>query len=233
MGAISIKKKWGAWRYYPKSYLCSDENHDWIGKETIQEMLDMMSFNSIEEFNKILSSFPRGEIPLSIQSKIKNLFHKHIYTENDLINEIIISDGCVESLKESIILENPFKIAENIIQPEIEIYAMNIREESIFLKAGISSECLYEAKESDLSNLCEIFIKSKTTLNSSELSITKDYLSSQMIDSKLADDSEFLLEIGFQINHMIENIGIITKEFKVDDEEVRFWLEGEEEIGFN
>ena len=32
---------------------------------------------------------------------------------------------------------------------------------------------------------------------------------------------------------MIENIGIITKEFKVDDEEVRFWLEGEEELGFN
>ena len=54
-----------------------------------------------------------------------------------------------------------------------------------------------------------------------------------MIDSKLADDSEFLSEIGFQINHMIENIGIITKEFKVDDEEVCFWLEGEEELGFN
>lgn len=233
MGGNSIKKTWGAWRYYPSAYLCSDENHDWIGQETIQEMLELMSFNSIEEFNKILSSLPKGEIPLSIQSKIKNLFHDHIYTENDLINEIIICDGCVESLKESIILENPFKIAENIIQPEIEIYAMSIEEESVFLKAGISSKCLFEAKESDLLNLCEIFVKSKTKLNATELSITKDYLSSQMIDSKLAEDCEFLSEIGFQINHMIENIGIVTKEFKIDDEEVVFWLESEEELGFN
>ena len=80
--------------------------------------------------------------------------------------------------------------------------------------------------------MCEIFVKSKTKFNSTEL-ITKEYLSSQMIYSKLAEDSEFLSEIGFQINHMIENIGIITKEFKVDDEEVCFWLEGEEELGFN
>ena len=164
MGANSIKKTWGARRYYPSSYLCSDENHDWVGKETIQEMLDLMSFNSIEEFNKILSSFPKGEIPLSIQSKIKNLFHKHIYTENNLIKEIIIRDGCVESLKESIILENPFKIAENIIQPEIEIYAMNIEDESIFLKAGISSECLYEAKESDLLICAKYLLKVKQNL---------------------------------------------------------------------
>ena len=76
-------------------------------------------------------------------------------------------------MKESIILENPFKIAENIIQSEIEIYTMTIEEEYVFIKAGISSEYLNEVKDSDLIYLWEIFFKSKIILNSTELLITK------------------------------------------------------------
>ena len=41
---------------------------------------------------------------------------------------------------------------------------MNIREESIFLKAGMSSECLYEAKKYDLSNFAKYLLEVKQHL---------------------------------------------------------------------
>ena len=64
-------------------------------------------------------------------------------------------------------------------------------------------------------------------------SIIKNYLIEQEINPNLVEDSDdFLSEINFQVKSVIENIGIVTKEFLIDDDSVFFFLEGEEKLTF-
>ena len=87
-----------------------------------------------------------------------------------------------------------------------------------------------------LNNLCSVLVKddfSKENLSSAELSIIKKYLIEQEVNPNLVEDSDdFLSEINFQVKCVIENIGIVTKEFIIDDVSVFFSLEGEEKLSF-
>ena len=53
-------------------------------------------------------------------------------------------------------------------------------------------------------------------------------------NGELADDDDFVEEIGMQVRYMVESIGISTIPFTDEDgEEIEFWIEAEEEIGFS
>ena len=66
-------KSWGARRDYSFANLSSEYDGDYIAEETIQEMLNIMSFESIQNFNNVLGGFNEGRIPQLIQNKINIL----------------------------------------------------------------------------------------------------------------------------------------------------------------
>ena len=72
-------KSWGARRDYSFAHLSSEYDGDYIAEETIQEMLNIMSFESIQNFNNVLGGFNKGRIPQLIQNKIKNLFNNQTF----------------------------------------------------------------------------------------------------------------------------------------------------------
>ena len=239
-------KSWGARRDYSFANLSSEYDGDYIAEETIQEMLNIMSFESIQNFNNVLGGFNKGHIPQLIQNKIKNLFNNQTFPKKDMtwgnngmLGSIEIPEGLDCTLDKSIIIENPFVISKNIIKPDIEIYSMGIEIEPypiININASVSCEYICEARNNSLNDLCSVLVKddfSKENLSSAELSIIKNYLIEQEINPNLVEDSDdFLSEINFQVKSVIENIGIVTKEFLIDDDSVFFFLEGEEKLNF-
>ena len=51
---------------------------------------------------------------------------------------------------------------------------------------------------------------------------------------ELANDDDFVEEVGMQVRYMVESIGISTIPFTdKDGDEIEFWIEAEEEIGFS
>ena len=239
-------KSWGARRAYSFATLNSEYDGDCIGEETIKEILNIMSFESIQNFNNELGSFNEGDIPQPIQNKIKNLFNNQTFPtkgmtwgNNGMLGSIEIPEGLDCTLDKSIIIENPFVISKNIIKPDIEIYSMGIEIEPypiININASVSCEYICEARNNSLNDLCSVLVKddfSKENLISAELSIIKNYLIEQEINPNLVEDSDdFLSEINFQVKCVIENIGIVTKEFLIDDDAFVFFLEGEEKLSF-
>ena len=224
-------KTWGAWRYYSPAYLVG-MNGEYIDKEILNQMMNYMSFKSIKELKDTFNSFSRGQIPEEIQKKIKNIF-SYDYSENDLGNFLRISEGCVEAINEDIFVENPFTIAQDLIQPEIEIYSFFIEDESsVVIRAEISSDRLFQPKDQKLTALCEILIDPNVPNEKLYRSKLKKYLNDQNIDPNLANDNEFLSEIYQQVIYMADCMSITSKSFTYNDEETYFCLEGEEEFGF-
>ncbi len=230
-------KTWGAWRYYSSAYLVG-MNGEYIDELILNQMMNYMSFKSIKELNDTLNSFTRGQIPEAIQKKIKNIF-SYDYSENDLGSFLRISEGCVEAINEDILLENPFTIAEDLIQPEIEIYSFFIEDESsVVIRAEISSSRLFQPKNEELTALCENLIdknvhKENYITEKLYRSKIKKYLNDQNIDPNLANDNQFLSELYQQVIYMADCMSITSKLFTYNDEETYFYLEGEEEFGFN
>ena len=239
-------KSWGAKRAYSFANLNSEYDGEYIGEETIKEMLNIMSFESIQDFNNVLGGFNEAHIPQLIQNKIKNLFNNQSFPKNcmtwgnnGMLGSIEIPEGLDCTLDKSIIIENPFVISTNIIKPDIEIYSMRIEIEPypiININASVSCEYICEARNNSLNDLCSVLVKddiSKENLSSAELSVIKNYLIEQKINPNLVEDSDdFLSEINFQVKCVIENIGIVTKEFLIDDDAFVFFLEGEEKLSF-
>ena len=239
-------KSWGARRSYSFASLSSEYDGDYIGEETLKEMLNVMSFESIQNFNNVLGDFNEGHIPQLIQNKIKNIFNYQTFPKSDMtwgnngtLGLIEIPEGLDCTLDKSIIIENPFVISKNIIKPDIEIYSMGIEIETypvININASVSCEYICEARNNSLNDLCSVLVKddlSKENLSSTELSVIKNYLIEQKINPNLVEDSDdFLSEINLQVKCVIENIGIVTKEFVIDYDSVFFCLEGEEKLTF-
>ena len=100
----------------------------------------------------------------------------------------------------------------------------------------MSSEYICEVRNNDLNDICSILVKddiSKENLCSDELSVIKNYLIEQKVNPNLVVDNEFFLsELSFQINFVIENIGITIKEFLIDNDSIFFFPEGEEILSF-
>ena len=62
-------QSWGARRTYSNAYLNNEYDGDCIGEEIIREMLNIMSFDSIQNFNNIVGGFNEGHIPPLIENK--------------------------------------------------------------------------------------------------------------------------------------------------------------------
>ena len=239
-------QSWGARRTYSNAYLNNEYDGDYIGEEIIREMLNIMSFDSIQNFNNIVGGFNEGHIPPLIENKIKNLFNIQAFPKesmtwgnNGLIESIEIPEGIDESFNEPIIIENPFVICKNIIEPKIEIYSMRFELEpypTININAAVSCEYICEARNNNLNEICSILVKddiSKENLSLDELLVIKNYLIEQKVNPNLVENNEFFLpELSFQIKGVIENIGITTKEFLIDNDSIFFFPEGEEKLSF-
>jgi hypothetical protein len=103
-----MTKTWGAWRYYAPGYLTSDDIE--IGDEVVSEILSKTGFESAEEFNALLSTYPRGELPEDLQARLKAIFQEPTYSADDVPEELTISDEVVTSLEEPLVLRSPFRL---------------------------------------------------------------------------------------------------------------------------
>ena len=87
-----------------------------------------------------------------------------------------------------------------------------------------------------LSWINSILVKDDITqrnLSSAEKLVIKNYLIEQKVAPNLFEDNEsFLSELHFQIKCVIENIGISTKEFLIDNDSFFFYPKGEERLSF-
>ena len=236
-----MNKTWGAWRYYSPGYLASDDIE--IGDEIVSVILSKTGFGNVEEFNTLLSTYPRGELPEDLQARLKAIFQEPNYTAEDVPEELTISDGVVTTLEEPLVLRSPFRLAEGNEPLAIGIYAMSIEEEggaySVNLRAGISSPKLFEAASKELEGICGVLIDklasgSSDDLDDDERGLLKAWLVSNGANGELADDDDFAEELGMQVRFMVESIGVSTIPFPDEDgEEIELWIEAEEEIGFS
>ena len=107
---------------------------------------------------------------------------------------------------------------------------------TININAAVSCEYICEARNNNLNEICSILVKddiSKENLSLDELLVIKNYLIEQKVNPNLVENNEFFLpELSFQIKGVIENIGITTKEFLIDNDSIFFFPEGEEKLSF-
>ncbi len=236
-----MTKTWGAWRYYAPGYLAADDIE--IGDEILSEILSRVGFGSVEEFNALLSTYPRGALPEDLQARLKAIFQAPIYTNEDVPKDLTISDGVVTTLEEPLVLRFPFRLAEDHEPLEIDIYAMSIEAEgaiySVNIRADISSPKLFEAASKELEGICAVLIDKLASGESGNISddereLLKVWLDSNGANRELADDDDFIEELGMQVRYMVESIGISTIPFTDEEgEQIDFWIEAEEEIGFS
>ena len=236
-----MTKTWGAWRYYSPGSLASDDTE--ISDEIVSEILSKTGFGNVEELNTLVSTYPRGELPEDLQARLKAIFQEPTYTAEDVPEELTISDGVVTTLEEPLVLRSPFRLAEGHEPLAIGIYAMSIEDEggtySVNLRAGVSSPKLFEAASKELEGICAVLIDklaggSSDDFGDDERELLKDWLDRNGANKELADDEDFVEEIGMQVRYMVESIGISTIPFTDEDgEEIEFWIEAEEEIGFS
>lgn len=234
-------KTWGAWRHYGPGYLYADDCE--INDTVISQILSVADFESVEAFNDELGAHDRGELPEALQAKLMAIFSEPTYSGEDIPNHLTIGDGVVSSLQDSVQLRCPFKLARNHQPLEIEIYAMCIDSEgetyTVNLMAGVSSVNLFEAASEDLEPVCSVLIDKLASsrsrgIDDSDKAVLRAYLESNGADGQLVDDDDFVEELGTQVRYIVESIGISTIPFCNDSgEEVEFWIEAEEEIGFS
>ena len=108
----------------------------------------------------------------------------------------------------------------------------------INLRAGIASNKLFEPLTKDLESFTRLAIEKLPSgigkISNSERLIIMKFLQLNKCDDSLAIDNDFLYELGMQMLFLVESIGIVTICFTdVDGGEGSFWVEGDEEIGFN
>lgn len=236
-----MSKTWGAWRYYAPGYLSADDTE--IGEEVISQVLSAVGFGSVDEFNSSVGAHARGELPEELQVKLKAIFQEPAYSGEDVPDQLTVSDGVVTSLEEPLVLRSPFRLADGHEPLEIGIYAMSIEDDggtySINLRAGVSSAKLFEAGSKELEGVCSVLIDKLAFGNSDDIDdqdreLLKAYLDSNGANIDLAVDEDFIEELGMQVRYMVESIGISTIPFTDEEgEEIEFWIEAEEEIGFS
>ncbi len=234
--SLDMSYHFGCWRYYAPGNLESDQVQ--LDEKVISEMLELMGFNSVEEFNKTLATEQRNNLPTDLQNKIKNIFEPPDEPIDLWLPETISAETDQASIK----FKNPIKALKNPEPLEINIYGMNIEtnpscnDYTINLRAGISSNKLFEPLTKDH----EPFVRLATektefeNINIEERQEIIKFLQFNKCNDSLANDNDLLYELGIQIKFLAESIGISTLSFvDADGGEGEFWIDGDEEIGFN
>lgn len=227
------------------------------------QIVNLMGFNSIEEFNHKMSEYKRGEIPRDLQEQIIRIFDttSQDLDPDDPSRTIRISDGIVDALNEVLELENPFVCAGGANASDIQIFAMSFEPAnsyvSISLRIGISKERFLQPAKPELAGICADITKKIIPVSTEEVfdnyhkleldceyeeyldawlaecrESIRDWLHNQGADGALADDNEFIAELGQQMLYLGEGLSVTTKEFSEQDGSLcYFWIEGEEELG--
>ena len=231
----------------PSSHICS-------------KMLAIMGYESTEAFNGELSKHKRGKLPSDLQQRIIKIFDTSGESANQESDDIIrISDGVVDALDEVLELKSPFSLASGIPPEAINVYGMSFeptgKSTTVNIRLGVSIEGFALPRDESLNEICSILINKiipisdeslfnkwddleldteydeylDQWLSDARISI-RSWLESEGADGTLADNNEFLTELGQQILYLREGIGLTTKSFVDEDgTEHCFWIEGDEE----
>ena len=231
----------------PSSHICS-------------EMLAIMGYESAEGFNSELSKYKRGELPPDLQRRIIKIFDTCGESNNQEPEDIIrISNGVVDALDEVLELKSPFRLTSGIPPEAINVYGMSFepagKSTTVNVRLGVSIEQLALPREESLNEICSLLINKIIPISDEslfnkwdDLGLESDYdeyldqwlsdsrisieswLKSEGADGALANNNEFLTELGQQILYLREGVGLTTKPF-VDEDGIEhcFWVEGDEE----
>jgi len=180
---------------------------------------------------------------------------------DDPSRTIRISDGIVDALSEVLELDNPFCCLGGPSASDIEVYAMSFEPTDshvdIPLRIGVSKERFLQPATPSLSEVCAVILQKIIPIATSELfdkwddlkldteyeefenewltecrGTIRNWLQSQGADGELAENNEFLTELGQQMLYLSEGLSVVTRTFvDKDGSECYFWIEGEEEIG--
>lgn len=231
---------WGTWRSYDPGFLTSDDTE--IDNEIVSQLLSAAGFKSAEEFNAVLGSYPRGELPEDLQVRLKAIFRVPAYTAEDVPDKLTISEGNVTTLEKPLVLQSPFRLAEGHEPLQIGIYAMSIEDDggiyTVGLSADISSRRLFEAASEELEGICSILIDklgsgASSDIDDEDRELLKTWLESNCANTDLVDDEDFLEELGMLVRFIVESIGITSIPFtNAHGDDIELYIEGDEEISF-
>jgi hypothetical protein len=248
-----------AWIYSVGS-LTGDEGDP--SSHIASKMLAVIGFESPDAFNSELSKYKRGALPPDLQQRIINIFETGEQSANQESVDIIrISDGIVEALDDSLEIKSPFRVCAGVPPAAISVYSMSFEpageNTAINVRLGVSIEKYALPREESLQEICSIIINKIVPVSDeslfnkwADLGVDSEYdeyldewlsdarisirswLESEGADGALAENNEFLTELGQQMLYLTEGIGLTTKTFVDEDgTEHCFWIEGDEESG--
>ena len=236
---LRIKKKeiktWSLSRYYKYGYLTDELGRP--NEYDIKHILKIIGFESIEEFNESTKNYNILNNK-QIQEKVLSIFDISKPTSFD---EIMI-------FKNWYGLENdirfPFVLSPNVSEQSISIMDLNIQKvnnketafKDIFyfnIKAEISHSNYLQSRNDSLDEICTLLVSRDFTeidqFSKDDFDIIRSYIYSELGNLKLLDNVDFLKQIFNQIHHLPEYISLETKKFIINQEEVSFFVAGEDE----
>jgi len=224
-------QQYGAWRYYAPAYLESDDGETEIPLAIVDNILDIIGYSSIDEFNNEMNKYNRGEIPEMVQNKLRRIFLGH---------DEIIEEQFPESLNVEGVGELPSPLVK-IPNPEpciIEIYAISIEktEDELFeipIRIGISCS-KFLAPKPDYERLSSLLIEGDAEkLNEDDRDVVLKWFSEGGDENE--DFDEVFDSAATSLRETIEELmGIVSIDFEDEDgDEFVFYVTGEEEIGFS
>jgi hypothetical protein len=240
-------RSWGAWRFYSPCRITGDTIE--IDGKVISKILQSTGFESVDDFNSHVGSYPNNCLPDSLQQRLLTIFKKPTCTENDLPNRFTINlpdqgyDSKASGTTKTVIIESPFCLAKDPAGIEISIGSMQIEQHdggkfAVVIRAGVTCASLFESRNDELGEACRVLIDGLAMgepceIGDEDRDVLQAFLEAQGIDQCLAYNPDFLDELGMAVRFMAESIGISTIAF-VDAEgnTEELYLDGDEEIGF-
>jgi len=228
-------KTWSLSRYYKPGYLTDELGRP--NKNDIKHILKIIGFDSIREFNNASKHYGKFSVNKQIQEKLISIFDIHKPSSFD---EIMIFKSWY-SLENNI--KFPFELSPNVSEQSIfirdsfiekfhntEIY----RDDYIFyIRASISYSSFLQPRKDSFNEICTLLARGKPPeidqLTKNEFNIIKSYLFEETGNLKLVENKDFIEKLFDQVHYLPENIFLETKKLIIDQEEVCFFVEGEEE----
>ena len=229
-------KTWSLSRYYKPGYFYLDD----LGrpnKNDIKHILKIIGFDSIREFNNASKHDGAFNINKQLQEKLISIFE---ISKPSSFDEIMIYKGWYD-------LENnikfPFELSPNVSEQSIFIRDSFIEkfyntetstDDYIFyIRASISYDNFLQPRKDSFNEICTLLARGKPPeidqLTKNEFNIFKSYLFEETGNLKLVENKDFIEKLFDQVHYLPENIFLETKKLIIDQEEVCFFVEGEEE----
>ena len=228
-------KTWSLSRYYTPGYLSDDLGRP--NKNDIKHILKIIGFDSIREFNSASEHDGAYSINKQLQEKLISIFD---ISKPSSFDEIMIYKSWY-SLENNI--KFPFELSPNVSEKSIFIRdsfiekfynAETSTDDYIFyIRASVSHRSFFQPRKDSFNEICTLLARGKPQeidqLTKNDFDIIKSYLYEETGNLKLVENKDFIEKLFDQVHYLPENIFLETKKLSIDQEEVSFFVEGEEE----